>query len=401
MKYLKFCLPGMLAAALLLALAACRTQPAATTDTPQPTAATVPAVPTPSPAPTATPVPTAPSDAIQYTAMPVRMEPNPLPSFASATYDFMRRDSIARQNGYELIAGLYTGDAARVEAVLSDQVLEAGNPLADLTGLVMGDVFLAGGTYDIPLATLTVIDPGVTPLLLGTHTYYWKFDEQGKVRLFTPYDVTGDMGETGVLQALREQFNLSSNIWQPVGTLRDWDNTRGSEVITMGKMDALHMQATDVRAFRCEWEQTADGDETLLQAEECPGPWPAAVDRYETLAVPPAGNALSQEQLQAVAGQLNDQFARLQAGSFRPEYADLLTSDRNVDYNLDGWDAALPLPVEVQPTDLRSRKQETLRDDGEYEVWVPLPERHWALFRYQPEDGSVQKMGYCCEAPIY
>ncbi len=230
----------LLAAAALLAGCAGRGRNAA-----PPTASPAPA---PSAAPTATPAPPTPEPTaapipITYTTMPVRMEPNPLPSYEGATYTFMPDNETARRNGYEFVAALYTHDVERLETALSDEVLAAGNPLRDLNGLVIGEAHLAGGRYEVPVATLTVIDPGNTRLPVGQHEYRWQFDEAGKVAKFSPYLIAaiGEQYPYG-----EEKAGLSPQEWTPVESLNQWldeEGIRQNNYVLYARCDPLCIRA--------------------------------------------------------------------------------------------------------------------------------------------------------------
>lgn len=175
MKKLSLAIPAL----LLAGLTACG--PFSASDaTPAPAetpAATAEPTPTPTVAPTPTPDPSA---GLEYEMLTLPTTPQP-----PHLYDgqFMTRDETQteRSNGYALIEALYTNDADKLRGALSDSLLESGLPLPDLTGLVITDIFLAGGTYEAPMALLTIADPGATGLPAGDHEFRFSFDEEGKV----------------------------------------------------------------------------------------------------------------------------------------------------------------------------------------------------------------------------
>ena len=360
----------LLAAAALLAGCAGRGRNAA-----PPTA--MPA-PVPSAAPTATPAPPTPEPTaapipITYTTMPVRMEPNPLPSYEGATYTFMPDNETARRNGYEFVAALYTHDVERLETALSDEVLAAGNPLRDLNGLVIGEVHLAGGRYEVPVATLTVIDPGNTRLPVGQHEYRWQFDEEGKVAKFSPYLVAaiGEQYPYGEKKA-----GLSPQEWTPIESLNQWldeEGIRQNNYVLYARCDPLCIRAEgEGRLFCYELQRdTQTGETETTSVREIPGSWQTPQFSSSWMRTPPAGNDLPEEELAALTGQLNTRFAELQAGTYRPDFADAYDPRYHYDFNLQVWDAAMPLPVSVTPEVLRS--EQTQYNPEIYTVWVPLP----------------------------
>ena len=77
---------------------------------------------------------------------------------------------------------------------------------------------------------------------------------------------------------------------------------------------------------------------------------------------------------------LNTRFAELQAGTYRPDFADAYDPRYHYDFNLQVWDAAMPLPVSVTPEVLRS--EQTQYSPEIYTIWVPLPNGYWASTTY-------------------
>lgn len=369
----------LLAAAALLAGCAGRGRNAA-----PPTASPAPALsaaPTATPAPP-TPEPTATPIPITYTTMPVRMEPNPLPSYEGATCTFMPDNETARRNGYEFIAALYTHDVERLETALSDEVLAAGNPLRDLNGLVIGEVHLAGGRYEVPVATLTVIDPGNTRLPVGQHEYRWQFDEAGKVAKFSPYLVAaiGEQYPYG-----EEKAGLSPQEWTPIESLDQWldeEGIRQNNYVLYARCDPLCIRAEgEGRLFCYEVQRdTQTGETETTSVREIPGSWQTPQFSSSWMRTPPAGNDLPEEELAALTEQLNTRFAELQAGTYRPDFADAYDPRCHYDFNLQVWDAAMPLPVSVTPEVLRS--EQTQYNPEIYTIWVPLPNGYWASTTY-------------------
>ena len=142
------------------------------------------------------------------------------------------------------------------------------------------------------------------------------------------------------------------------------------------KLDALGWTVGEVRAFAITERCTYDGESNLVEyamtsCEELPGEWPTALDRYEWYTRLPAGNCLSEEELQSVCDQLNDFFARLRDGTYTGQWV-----DDPVQAALSVWDAARPVPVAVTPEVLRSDEQveynpqctRTLAQDGSLDL---------------------------------
>lgn len=367
-----------LPALLLAALTACGPL-SAPEATPTPTA-TPAATAEPTPTPTAAPTPTPdPSAGLEYEMLTLPTTPQP-----PHLYDgqFLTRDETQteRSNGYALIEGLYTNDADKLRGALSDSLLDSGLPLPDLTGLVITDIFLAGGTYDVPMAALTIADPGAIGLPTGNHEFHFSFDEEGKVDGFSMLngDLQGDAARS---------MGLEPGVWVSLGSLGVTDTRKDNVYLTSAtrvvgrKRDALGFAVEEVRAFSITERTTYDGDNNLVEytmtsCEEVSGNWPMPQDRNDWYTQPPTDNCLSDAQLQSVTDQLNPLFAQLRDGTYTWEWED--DPDKAV---LDLWDPARPVPVEVTPDVLRSDVLQYSNPDiaPKTRVWVPLPDGCWAV----------------------
>lgn len=369
MKKLPLAIPALLLAALTACspLSASEAAPLPT-ETPAATAA-----PTPSPVPTPTATPD-PSAQLDYETLSLPTTPQPPHIYDS---DFMPRDDLAteRSNGYTFVEALYTNDADKLRSVLSDSLLESGLPLPDLTGLVITDIFLAGGTYDAPMALLTIADPGATGLPAGNHEFYFSFDEEGKVDGFLLW--VGDLED-----AEARGMGLEPGAWMQLGSLDVTNTSKDNVYLTSAtrvvgrKLDALGFAVGEVRAFAVTERRTYDGDNNLVEyampsCEELPGEWLTPRDRNDWYTQPPAGNCLSEEELQSVCDQLNTLFAQLREGTYTWEW-----EDDPAEAALDVWDAARPVPVAVTPEVLRSDVLQYPNPDiaPQTRIWVPLPD---------------------------
>ena len=371
-------LPLTIPALALAVLTACGPL-SASEETPAPTAtpaATAEPTPSPVPTPTATPDPSAGLD-YEMLTLPTTPQPPHL-------YDgqFMTRDNAQteRSNGYALIEALYTNDADKLRGALSDSVLDSGLPLPDLTGLVITDIFLAGGTYDAPMATLTIADPGSTGLPAGDHEFYFSFDAEGKVDGFSM--LGGDLED-----AVAQEMGLEPGAWIQLGSLDAKDTLEDDVHLTTAtrvvgrKQDALGFAVGEVRAFAVTERSIYDGNNNLVEyamtsCEELPGDWPVPRDRQDWYTQPPEGNCLTDDQLQSVSDQLNTLFAQLRDGTYTWEW-----EDDPAKAALDVWDAARPVPVEVTPEVLRSDVLQYPNPDiaPKTRIWVPLPDGCWAV----------------------
>lgn len=374
MKSLSLTLPAL----LLAALTACGplSAPGAT---PTPTA-TPAATAEPTPTSTAAPTPTPdPSAGLVYEMLTLPTTPQPPHLYDG---EFLTRDETQteRSNGYALIEALYTNDADKLRGALSDSLLDSGLPLPDLTGLVITDIFLAGGTYDVPMAVLTIADPGATGLPTGNHEFHFSFDEEGKVDGFSM--LNGDLQDDAA-----RGMGLEPGVWVSLGSLDVTDTRKDNVYLTSAtrvvgrKRDALGFAVEEVRAFSITERTTYDGDNNLVEytmtsCEETPGNWPMPQDRNDWYTQPPTDNCLSDAQLQSVTDQLNTLFAQLRDGTYTWEWED--DPDKAV---LDLWDPARPVPVEVTPDVLRSDVLQYSNPDiaPKTRVWVPLPDGCWAV----------------------
>lgn len=108
-----------------------------------------------------------------------------------------------------------------------------------------------------------------------------------------------------------------------------------------------------------------------LGAVEAP---PYGITSY---AVPPDGNALTDDEMQWVCDSLNAHFAALADGSYMDEF----DSAPGNDALLSAWDAAVPLPVAVTPDALRSCASQDNWGESCTQVWIPLPQNCWAVIK--------------------
>ena len=384
MKKLSLAIPAL----LLVGLTACGPF-SASEATPMP-AETPVATAEPTPMPTAAPTPTPdPSAGLEYEMLTLPTTPQP-----PHLYDgqFMTRDETQteRSNGYALIEALYTNDADKLRGALSDSLLESGLPLPDLTGLVITDVSLYGGVYESPFALLTIADPGASGLPAGDHEYRFSFDEDGKVDGFFLLD--GDL-EDDVAQGM----GLEPGAWMQLGSLDVTNDRKDNVYLTSAtrvvgrKQDALGFAVGEIRAFAVTERSTYDGDNNLVEyampsCEELPGEWLTPRDRNDWYTQPPAGNCLSEEELQSVCDQLNTLFAQLREGTYTWEW-----EDDPAEAALDVWDAARPVPVAVTPEVLRSDVLQYPNPDiaPKTRIWVPLPDGCWAVCSLA-EDNSLE-----------
>lgn len=374
-------LPLAIPAFLLAALTACGSLsvPEATplpTETP---AATAASTPTPTAAPTPTPDPSAQLD---YEMLTLPATPQP-----PHVYDgqFMPNNAAGHDNGLAFVEALYTNDTEKMQSVLSDSLLDSGLPLPDLTGLVITDVSVGGGLYEAPYAMLTIAEPGATGLPVGDHEFRFSFDEEDKINGFFAMD--GDLEDDAA-----KGMGLEPGAWMQLGSLDVTDTRKDNVYLTSAtrvvgrKLDALGFAVGEVRAFAVTERRTYDGDNNLAEyamtsCEEVPGDWPVPRDWADWYTQPPAGNCLSDAQLQSVSDQLNDFFARLLDGTYIGEW-----QDDPVWAALSVWDAARPVPVAVTPEVLRSDEQVEFNPQCT-RIWVPLPDGCWAVCPLT-EDGS-------------
>lgn len=393
MKSLSLTIPAV----LLAALTACGplARPEAT---PAPTV-TPAATGEPTPTPTAAPTPTPdPSAQLEYETLTLPLTPQP-----PHVYDgqFMPNNDAGHDNGLAFVEALYTNDSEALRSVLSDPLLDSGLPLPDLTGLVITDVSLYGGVYESPFATLTIADPGATGLPVGNHEFRFSFDEEDKISGFSALD--GDL-EDDVAQGM----GLEPGAWIQLGSLDVTDTHKDNVYLTSAtrvvgrKLDALGWAVGEVRAFAVTERRTYDGDNNLVEyamtsCEELPGDWPVSKCRYEWYTQPPAGNCLSDAQLQSVSDQLNTLFAQLRDGTYTWEW-----EDDPVRAVLDLWDAARPVPVAVTPEVLRSDVLQYPNPDiaPETQVWVPLPDDCWAVCSLTEGESLNRHFNFVLATPV-
>lgn len=351
-------------------------------------------VPTASPAPSSTPVPTEtpapteqPSAQLTYEMLPpVERERAPY----MHTSSFTPVDDAARQNGLTLVEALRTNDEELLRTTLSDSLLESGLPLPDLTGLVVTDVFMGGGRYEVPFAELAIVDAGASGLPVGWHEFRFSFDEEGKVSEFS---VRGE----DLSDEEAEGMGLEPGVWVNMGTLEETNERQDLVYLYTGtlivgrKLDALGFSVGETRAFSISEQYTYGEDNRLasyeiLSCEELPGNWPVKVDRYDRYAVLPEGNCLEDEELREVCQALNVRFAQLLDGTYTREW----TEDA-ADAAWTCWDAARPVPVEVTPEVLRSDILQYPNPDiqPQTRVWIPLPDNCWAVCTVEKEDGNL------------
>ncbi|WP_300283164.1 hypothetical protein [uncultured Subdoligranulum sp.] len=381
MKSLFLAIPAV----LLAVLTACGplARPEAT---PAPTA-TPAAMVEPTPTPTAAPTPTPdPSAGLDYEMLTLPTTPQP-----PHVYDgqFMPNNAAGHDNGLAFVEALYTNDTEKLRSVLSDSLLDSGLSLPDLTGLVITDVSVGGGLYEVPYATLTIADPGATGLPAGNHEFRFSFDAEGKVEEFYLQD--GDLED-----AVARGMGLEPGAWIQLGSLDVKDTLEDDAHLTAAtrvvgrKQDALGWTVGEVRAFAITERKVYDGHSNLTEyamtsCQELPGNWPVLRNRTDWYTQPPEGNCLSDEQLQSVSDQLNDFFARLRDGTYTGEWV-----DDPVRAALSVWDAARPVPVAVTPEVLRSDVLQYPNPDiaPQTRVWIPLPDSCWAVCSLT-EEGSL------------
>ena len=323
--------------------------------TPEPT---VEATPVPTPAPTPDP-----ASLLEYTALP--LDSTKETPASSWWYSMSLRDDTAKENARRLAMGLYNNDVEEVRAACSERVLTDTFPLEDLDGLNVTEAALYGGTYDSPFLSLTVTDPGNTPFLCGRHEYYLWFDENGKVdwlSCFPHYDDTQSVTLSGYSKSLSEDVSFlgiaSAELTNPLGLT--WGPA------SLQCYDAYWVSNEDDDGHHYENRNVQD-----LGTVEAP---PYGITSY---AVPPDGNALTDDEMQWVCDSLNAHFAALADGSYMNEF----DSAPGNDALLSAWDAAVPLPVAVTPDALRSCTSQDNWGESCTQIWVPLPQNCWAVIK--------------------
>lgn len=376
-------------ALLLVALTACSSLPATQPSTPptETPAATEEPAPISTPEPTPTPDPT---EGMEYEMLTLSLTPQP-PEIHDSQF-MPREDTQAhRSNGYAFIEALYTNDAEKLRGALADSVLNNGLPLPDLTGLVITEVYLAGGVYEAPYAILTIADPGATGLPAGSHEFRFSFDQAGKVAGFSLVD--SDLQEDTA-----QAMGLEPGEWVQLGSLDVSNETQEDLHLTMEtrvvgrKLDALGFKVGEVRAFSVAEQYAYDDNHTrteyaMTSCRELPGDWPTRRDRAEWYTQVPQGNCLSQEELQGVADQLNQLFARLREGTYTSQW-----QQDPEDAALSLWNFSHPVPVQVTPEVLRSDVRRF--PNPRIWVWVPLPDQCWALCSLSEEGNLDDFLGF-------
>ena len=333
--------------------------PAAAETAPAPTAA-----PTPAPAPSPSPDP---ASLLEYTTLPLQ-DAKSTP--ASYWWDYLTLpEETARANALQFAQGLFNGDPDAVRASVAAQALTDTFPLSNLDGLIVTEFSLGGGRFETPYLSLTVADPGSTPLLPGRHQYYLAFDEEGKVSRFSPYRAD-DSGQSlylaGYSETRSEDMTFQAEAWaEPADPL---ELTFGTVIL---------------KCYDAYWVANEDDDGHHYENRNSQdlGPIDAPPYYIKQYAVPPQGNILSEAQTALVCDSLNAHFATLADGSYRGEF----DAAPGNDALLSAWDAAVPLPVSVTPESLRSRTAQTA-----VEIWVPLPQNCWAVITADNNFGSSE-----------
>ena len=201
----------LLAAALLAGCSRAGSLPASAGQTPAPA----------SPVPAQTAQPQAPSGCPDYArAMADAAGPGDIdPAYTDA--------DACLQNAYALAAALFRGDAGAAAAacgVTAEDLAHAAGaaqddrfPFADLTGLqVEGFAFSGGGAGEPLWLTLSVAEPGTTPLPQGTTVYAVEFGD-------------GYYTAAGCVQALVPQGSYlpqSGGAYTAVSSFRNWINNQ-------------------------------------------------------------------------------------------------------------------------------------------------------------------------------
>lgn len=323
------------------------------------------AEPTAAPEPTATSTPTPdPSSLLDYTALP-------LDTACWADFLYIPNQPKAADYARQFVWGLYNRDVDSVRAACSPRALDGNFPLDDLDGLCITSFGLSGGEFDSPSLTITVADPGATPLLRGMHSYYLGYASEGKVDWISLYGPGAALDYK--LRIARFDQRIAANFLQP------GENCTFTATATGDAADALGLipAAPQLECYGTYWFQNDSGndeyetrDQQTLGTIEAP---PYGITRY---GVPPDGNVLTDNKLEVVCKALNAHFAALTDGSYHDE---VHPTPGNM-AQLSAWDAAVPLPVSVTPEALRSRIAENTGASPCTDIWVPLPKSCWAVF---------------------
>lgn len=266
--------------------------------------------------------------------------------------------------------GLYNRDADAVRSACSDRALSGSFPLDDLDGLFITEFSLSGGEYDTPTLTLTVADPGATPLLRGQHSYYMDYDNDGKIDWLCLYGPGAALDYK--LPVARYDQTIEDDALPSDGEHIFIATATGNTADTLGLVPA----AANLECYDNYWllDDDAQGhyekrDQQTLGTVDAP---PYGITRY---GVPPEGNSLTDNKLEVVCEALNQHLAALASGSYTGQYYAAPCNEAQ----LSAWDAAVPLPIAVTPEALRSLSTEDCYGTPCTDIWVPLPENCWAI----------------------
>lgn len=220
-----------------------------------------------------------------------------------------------------------------------------------------------GGRFETPYLSLTVIDPGSTPLLRGRHQYYLAFTDEGKIDRLSLY-LADDSGQNYCLASYSEA--QSENVTFIAETRA---NPAGPLGLAFGPARLICYDYYWVTNQEDDSHYAEKRNQQELGTIDAP---PYGIKQY---AIPPQGNVLSDAQTALVCNSLNAHFAALADGSYMSEFDTVPGNDAM----LSAWDAAVPLPVSVTPEALRSRNTQIGGGETAAEIWVPLPQSCWAV----------------------
>ena len=322
--------------------------------------------------PAATPEPTsAPnqSSQLEYTTLPLDTAQDAATACQLDTI-YIPNKPEAEDYARQFAWGLYNRDADAVRAACSDRALNGSFLLDDLDGLCITAFSLGGGEYDTPTLTLTVADPGATPLLRGQHSYYMDYDSDGKIGWLCLYGPGAALDYK--LSVARYDQTIEDDALPSDGEHTFIATATGDAADTLGLIPA----AANLECYDNYWllDDDAQGryekrNQQALGTVDAP---PYGITRY---GVPPEGNALTDNKLEVVCEALNQHLAALANGSYTGQY---YTAPCN-EAQLSAWDAAVPLPVAVTPDVLRSLSTEDCYGTPCTDIWVPLSENCWAI----------------------
>lgn len=268
--------------------------------------------------------------------------------------------------------GLYNRDVDAVRAACSDRALNGSFPLDDLNGLCITEFSLGGGEYETPFLTLTVADPGNTPLLRGQHSYYLGCDGSGKVDWLSLYGPGAVFDYK--LQVARYDQTVADDTLQPGEDCAFIATAASDAADTLGLVPGT----ANLECYDNYWLLNNDGEgDYEARNQQTLGTVDAPPYGITSYAVPPEGNVLTDNKLEVVCEALNQFFASLANGSYTDEF---YTTPCN-DALLSAWDAAVPLPVAVTPEALRSCASQDNWGAPCAEIWVPLPQNCWAVIK--------------------